>query len=148
MKIKFREAIPMRGHFIMRVYKSGKLFERYEDHNLIVNGAKNAAAHLLAGDMQGKHISKIAFGTSGNIPTPDDTEIVSSFVRNISAVGYPALGHAEFRWNLLASEANGKDIMEFGLLCEDGTLFARKVREKAIPKASDIALEGEWIIIF
>jgi len=148
MKIQIREAMPMRGRFIMRVYKRGKLIEEYKDDNLIVNGAKDAAAHLLAGDMANKYISKIAFGTSGNIPTPDDTAITSPFIKNISGVGYPALGNAEFRWNLLAPEANGKLIMEFGLLCEDGTLFARKIREKAIPKESDIALEGEWIIIF
>jgi hypothetical protein len=147
MKIKFREAMPMRGRFIMRVYKRGKLIETYKDDNLIVNGAKDAAAHLLAGDIATKHISKIAFGISGNIPTPDDTEIASPFVKNIAAVGYPALGHAEFRWNLTSQEANGKHIIEFGLLCEDGTLFARKVRTEAIPKESDIALEGEWIII-
>jgi hypothetical protein len=148
MKMNFREAMLMKGCFIMRVYKSGKLIEVYEDHNLIVNGAKDAAAHLLAGDIDGKYISKIAFGTSGNIPTPDDTALKEPFIKKISAVGYPALGHVEFRWNLLASEANGKGITEFGLVCEDGTLFSRKVRDKAIPKESDIALEGEWIIIF
>jgi hypothetical protein len=38
-------------------------------------------------------------------------------------------------------------IIEFGLLCEDGTLWARKIREEAIPKEADISLEGEWIII-
>jgi hypothetical protein len=148
MKIQIREVLPMRGCFIMRVYRRGKLIEVYKDYNLIVNGAKDAAAHLLGGDGNGKHVSKIAFGISGNIPTPDDTEIKSPFVKNVSGVGYPALGQAEFMWKLLAPEANGKLIMEFGLLCEDGTLFARKVREKAIPKESDIALEGEWIIIF
>jgi len=148
MKTQFREVFPMRGIFVMRVYRNGKLIEVYKDKNLIVNGAKDAATHLLSGDSEGKHISKIAFGTSGNIPTPDDTEISSPFVKNISAVGYPAQGHAEFSWRLTESEANGKPIMEFGLLCEDGTLFARKVRENAIPKESDIALEGEWIIIF
>jgi hypothetical protein len=138
----------MRGIFIMRTYRRGKLIEVYKDDNLIVNGAKDAAAHLLAGDGAGKHVSKIAFGTSGNIPTPDDTAVALPFVKNISGVGYPALGNAEFRWHLPEPEANGKLIVEFGLLCDDGTLFARKVREKAIPKESDIALEGEWIIIF
>jgi hypothetical protein len=45
-------------------------------------------------------------------------------------------------------EANGKAIMEFGLICTDGTLFARKNRAKAIEKDSDISLEGKWRIIF
>jgi len=146
VKIQFRETMPMSGCFRMRVYRKGKLIEQYEDKNLIVNGARQAAAQLIAGSGSGKHIAKIAFGTNGNIPTPDDTEITAPFVKNLSGVTYPVLGRAEFAWKLLASEANGKAIIEFGLLCEDGTLWARKVREEAIPKGPDIALEGEWLI--
>lgn len=148
MKMVFREAMFMQGYFIMRVYQRGKLIEVYEDKNLIVNGAKNAAAGLLGGNGSGKQISKIGFGTGGNIPTPDDIELVSPFIRPISSAVYPAVGQVEFRWNLLAQEANGKHIIEFGLFCEDGTLFSRKIREEAIPKDKDISLEGEWIIIF
>ena len=148
MKIQFRETMPMRGCFRMRVYRKGKLIDQYEDRNLIVNGARLAAAQLIAGAGSGKHISKIAFGTNGNIPTPDDAAIASPFVKNLDGAAYPVLGQAEFSWKLLATEANGKAIIEFGLLCEDGTLFARKVRGEAIPKGPDIALEGEWIIIF
>jgi hypothetical protein len=137
----------MRGCFILRVYKRGKLIERYQDHNLIVSGAQAAAAQLLAGAGQGKYISKIAFGTNGNVPTPDDTEIASPFTKRVSAYSFPATGHVEFKWNLLSNEANGMRIFEFGLLCEDGTLWARKIRQEAIPKEADISLEGEWIII-
>jgi hypothetical protein len=147
MKMQFRETMPMSGCFAMRVFRRGTLIENYRDHNLIVSGAQNAAARLLAGEGAGKHISKIAFGTSGNIPTPDDTEIVSPFIKAISAFSYPATGQVEFKWKLQSNEANGKAIIEFGLLCEDGTLFARKIRQEAIPKEADISLEGEWIII-
>jgi hypothetical protein len=132
----------------MRVYRRGKLIETYRDHNLIVSGAQVAAAHLLAGDGAGKNISKIAFGTSGNIPTPDDTAITNPFSKPVLAFSYPEIGQVQVAWNLLASEANGKAIMEFGLLCADGTLFARKIRQEAIPKEADIALEGEWLILF
>ncbi|MDR2632124.1 MAG: hypothetical protein LBC51_00685 [Treponema sp.] len=45
-------------------------------------------------------------------------------------VMYPAAGQIQINWNLLTAEANGKAIMEFGLLCSDGTLFTRKNREK------------------
>jgi hypothetical protein len=148
MKIQIKETLPMRGCFTMRVYRRGELIERYEDHNLIVSGAQNAAARLLAGAGQGKHISKIAFGTNGNIPTPDDTEITSPFYKPVLSFSFPATGQVEFKWNLLSHEANGKAIKEFGLLCEDLSLFARKVRGEAIPKEADISLEGEWVIIF
>ena len=39
------------------------------------------------------------------------------------------------------------NIVEYGLLCDDDSLFARKTRE-AIYKANDIAVDGEWSIIF
>jgi hypothetical protein len=54
----------------------------------------------------------------------------------------------QVNWKLLVSEANGKAIREFGLLTEDGTLFARRIRANPIYKESDISIEGEWIIIF
>lgn len=148
MSIKISEAMPMRGRFTMRVFKGDKLIERFEDHNLIVNGARRSAASLIAGMGTDKHISKIAFGTSGNIPTPDDTKITDPFIKAITSVVFPSDGVAEFRWRLNANEANGKAIIEFGLLCEDGTLWSRKIREEAIPKDKDMALEGEWQILF
>jgi hypothetical protein len=147
MNIQFRETLPIRGCFTMRIFRRGSLIERYQDHNLIVSGAQNAAARLLAGEGEGKHISKIAFGTSGNIPTPDDTEITSPFIKGLTSFSFPDTGQVEFKWSLDSNEANGKAIKEFGLLCEDLSLFARKVRGEAIPKEADISLEGEWIII-
>jgi hypothetical protein len=148
MKINFRDAMPpMRGCFRMRVYKRGKLVEEYQDRNLIVNGARDAVARLISGAGEGKQIARIAFGTSGNIPTPDDTAITNPFIKPILSASYPETGQVEFKWNLQSGEANGKGIIEFGLLCADGTLYARKIRQEAIPKEPDISLEGEWIII-
>ena len=146
MKNRFVDTMPMKGRFRLRAYRAGKLVETWEDKNLIVDGARRAAAELIAGVGTGKHIAGIAFGTRAAAPTPDDTEITEAFVKKLDGVTFPLPGQACFSWRLDASEANGMDIIEFGLLTEDGTLWARKVREKAIPKAGDIALEGEWII--
>lgn len=41
----------------------------------------------------------------------------------------------------------GLNIRELGLLCADGTLFARKVRG-LIEKTSDLSITGSWTIIF
>jgi hypothetical protein len=38
-------------------------------------------------------------------------------------------------------------IREFGLMTEDGTLFARRVRANPICKESNISIEGEWSFI-
>ncbi|GHV90818.1 hypothetical protein AGMMS50268_13210 [Spirochaetia bacterium] len=148
MNLQFREAMPtMRGCFKLRVYRNGQVIQTIEDHNLIVNGAQHAAALLSAGDGAGKYIAKIAFGINGNIPTPGDTAITGAFIKPLQGHSYPADEQVEFKWKLMGNEANGMKIIEFGLLCEDGTLWARKIREEAIPKEPDISLEGEWIII-
>ncbi len=52
-----------------------------------------------------------------------------------------------FAFTLNTGEANGKTIQEFGLLCSDGTLFARKTRG-GIVKADDISIAGTWTIKF
>jgi hypothetical protein len=124
------------------------LVEEYADHNLIVNGAKTAMARLIAGQAAGKNINRIAFGTNGNLPTPNDTAIASPFIKTISGISYPEYNQVEFAWSLATTESNGKAISEFGLLCADGTLFARKTRTLPLNKDSDFAIEGEWIIIF
>lgn len=146
--IKSCEKEKMRGCFRMKVYRSGKLIETYEDDNLIVSGAKSAMAALIAGNGAGKSITQIAFGTNGDVPTPDDTAITQPFAKGVTAVSYPETGQVEFSWDLLTGESNSKAILEFGLILEDGTLFARKHRPAPIHKDSDIALEGQWLIIF
>jgi len=65
----------------------------------------------------------------------------------VSDCTYPATGEACFAFTIGAGEANGKSIREFGLLCSDGTLFARRTRG-VIEKADDIEITGTWTIKF
>jgi hypothetical protein len=155
----------------MTVRKDGKIIEQYEDHNLIVNNAKLLMAHLIGGDTTGTFITNIAFGTNGTPPTTDDTTITNAFSKPVSKVSYPGflteeidvgpvfglpyelivewVGYkVQFDWELRTSEDNGQAISEFGLLSGNQTLFNRKTRDNPIPKASDISIEGSWIITF
>jgi hypothetical protein len=132
----------------MRAFRRGTLIETYQDRNLIVNGARAALAALIAGEGSGKTVSGIAFGTNAAVPAPDDTGITGAFTKTLDGFVFPAPGRAEFRWSLASAEANGLAISEFGLLCADGTLFARKNRAAPIYKDSDITLEGQWLITF
>jgi hypothetical protein len=147
-RIKHRDLDCLHGHFSIRVYRRGRLIEAYEDHNLIVNGAKAAMTHLIAGAGTGKNINRIALGTNGASLNTNNTTITSPFIKTISGILYPQTNQVEFDWALSTTEANGKAISEFGLLCADGTLFARKTRVKPLNKENDIAIEGQWIIIF
>jgi hypothetical protein len=146
--IQQKEMIPMSGKFQLWVYRGGILMEYYEDRNLIVNGARTAMAYLVGGDGTAKNINRIAFGTNGGAPSTTDAVIKTAYTKNIINVTYPEAGQVEISWNLLAGEANEKAIREFGLICADGTLFARKSRAKPIEKDSDISLEGKWRLIF
>ena len=146
MKIAIMEKAVLRGHFRMRVYLRGVLIETFEDHNLIVDGARSLVIRLISGNGNGVYVNRIAFGTNGNIPVPNDTEIAAPVIKTVDQVSYPSANQAQFDWSLAKTEGNGKEIREFGLLCTDNTLFARKVRLHPIYKDSDIALEGQWII--
>jgi hypothetical protein len=147
MKLADHYPVELRGEFRMRVYRKGVLIEAYEDRNLIVNGARSAIARLISGDGTGKNINRIAFGTGNAAPSPDNTAITGAFVKNLTGYSFPMTGQVLFSWNLLTTEANGKGILEFGLLCADNTLFARKIRTKPLEKDSDISIEGQWLII-
>ncbi len=167
----FPRSFKPRGLFKMTQRRNGRIIERYEDHNLIVNNAKLLMAHLIGGDTTGKSITNIAFGTNGTAPTPDDSMNTHPFSKAVSGVTYPGflseevnwgpvLGlpsdlitewtgyQVQFDWVLLTSEDNGHAICEFGLLSGNQTLFARKTRNNPIHKAPDISIEGSWIITF
>jgi hypothetical protein len=150
--VELKDTVSLRGNFTMSVYKgegaNRKLIETFEDRNLIVNLARVSMAHLIAGDVAQRSMLSIAFGTNGNTPTVDDTAITDPFVKELGGVTYPQVGQVRFAWNLTMAEANGKAIMEFGLLTADGNLFCRRTRTTPINKESDISLEGTWTIIF
>jgi hypothetical protein len=146
--IQQKEKVSINGEFRLWIYRRGILIEYYEDCNLIVNGARAAIAYLVGGDTTKRNINRIAFGINGNPPSTTDTTITAAYTKAIIDATYAADGQVEISWNLLVGEVNGKSIMEFGLLCADGTLFSRKNRVKAIEKDSDISLEGKWRILF
>ena len=140
---------PLRGEFkLIGRDKEGRIVLDYSDKNMIVNNAKAALAALVSNkDADAKVIKRIGFGTSSTVPNPNDVELANPYTKTITAYTYPAQGRVTFTWGLDYGEANGKAISEFGLLCDDGSLFARKVRG-TITKDEDLALEGEWTLIF
>ena len=141
---------PMEGILRYKVFNNGVLLEEVEEKNLIVNGARNQMARLIAGDFQGRNITKIAFGVSGTAPVVGDETLTNPFIKELSGFSFPEMGQVQFDWELTIHEANGKAILEFGLITEDDTLFSRRIRDngKPIHKESDISIIGQWIIIF
>jgi len=105
------------------------------------------ARHLI-GDCTDREIAQIGFGTDATEPAASDTTLINPFKKAIDGTEFPSAGKVRFNWTLDTSESNGKAIREFGLFCENDTLFARRIRATAINKESDISLEGYWEINF
>lgn len=138
----------LKGSFELTVLDlSGNVLETYVDPNLVVNGGREAVMKLLGAATAGKQLTKLQVGTNGTAPVSADNAITGAFTKTLGAVSYPTISSVRFAWTLGSSEANGIAIREFGLTCQDGTLFARKVRE-VINKNSDIILNGNWTISF
>jgi hypothetical protein len=147
-QIKFSEMPFLRGRLYYTVYRNGVPVESFADSNLIVNTARLQMAHLVAGDVTGRSINRIAVGTNGDVPLLADTEITKAFIKKVDGFEYPAIDRVKINWKILQAEANGMAIREFGLLTENGALFARRIRDSPLNKESDISIEGEWVIIF
>jgi hypothetical protein len=153
-KVRFvddlREQKPMKGILSYTVFKNGVPIETARDENLILNGARDLMARLIAGEFTGRNITKIGLGVSGKAPEFTDETLSGSFEKILDGYTFPSIGQIQFDWSLTTSEANGMAILEFGLIAENGTLFSRRIREngKPINKESDISITGQWIIIF
>ena len=135
------------GRLAVQVFRGGDLVDAWESHNLIVAGAREVMAALIAG--AGAPISHIGFGDNGTPVDLADTSLTAMYSRPLGAVSYPAPGVVSFEFSLSTAEANGLTIREFGLLTSSGVLFSRKTRGGAsIEKTSDISLSGTWTITF
>jgi hypothetical protein len=153
MIIKTKENLEPRGEFCLRVWKHHKdggktLLQEYEEHNLIVNGGREQVAHLIAGDYNGRRVTRVGFGTSNATALPTDTSLTNPYTRAIKSFTFPDFNRVQFNWDLPVNEANGMAISEFGLFCEDGTLFSHKIRVSPLNKEDDISFEGQWVIVF
>jgi hypothetical protein len=144
-----REQKPMKGILSYTVFKNGIPVETAMDENLILNGARNLMARLIAGEFTGRNITKIGLGVSGTAPEVSNETLIGSFEKNLDGYTFSS-GQVQFNWSLRTNEANGMAILEFGLIAEDGTLFSRRIREngKPINKEGDISITGQWTIIF
>lgn len=135
------------GILTLKVFRGGDEDEEAGE-NLVVDLSKQTLARLLGGDVANRSVTKIGFGTSGSAPAAGNTSLTDAYVKALTSVSYPATNSVEFAFSLGTSEANGKEIREFGLLTAGNMLFARKVRAGAIHKDSDISISGTWRINF
>lgn len=148
MKLHDKHPSPT-GIFDLKVWRDGRLIDSYRDENLIVDPGRNAVTRLLGGDGAGLWIAKIGFGIGATPADPSNSALSGAFIKDLDAHTYPTNTSVSFSFSLLATEANGLQISEFGLITASGVLFARKVRTAGpLTKDSDLALSGSWTLLY
>lgn len=136
------------GEFRLHVWRRGVLIETVREPNLVVDNYKFLQARLLGGDVTNRSVTRFGVGTSGATPAGGNTALTAQFAKALDSVSYPAANQVSFNFSLGTAEANGKALLEFGLLTDDNTLYARKVRAVALDKTLDISFTGSWVITF
>ena len=144
------DRIPHRptGRLHLEVWRHGRRIEVFDAPNLVVNGYRLVQSRLLGGDVTNRSITQFGVGTNGAAPVPGNTSLTGAYLNALTGVTYPASNQVRFAFELASGEANGLSIQEFGLLCADGTLYARKVRSATLLKDAGISLTGTWTITF
>ena len=136
------------GRLHLDIFEYGRLIDVFDECNLVVDGYKNIHAHLVGGDTANYRVTQFGVGTGGVAPSPGNIVLSSPFLKAVDSVSYPSFGVVQYGFSLGSAEANGMDIMEFGLLAAGGALYARRVRASALTKNAGISFSGTWTITF
>jgi hypothetical protein len=146
--MKVTEETKLIGIFSLNIHdKNGKIIESFQEKNLIVTKGRENMSKLISASGNSYFVDEIGFGTDGTTPTAGDLVLTGSTTKAFDSITYPDPNSVEFNWSLGLSEANGMAIAEFGLISNNGDLFARKSRS-VINKESDFSITGTWKIIF
>lgn len=126
--------------------KDGKIICGFSMHNVITNnGIKKLLQFITTGASSA--IAKISFGTSNTTPAETDLAITNAYTIDVSSASYDEeKKECKFTFVLEMNEDNGVTIREAGLVCADGTLFARRVFPLEIEKSENVTVEGYWTI--
>jgi hypothetical protein len=152
----------MKGSLVLKVIRDNEIegvwSERERFDNLIVTSGRTNLAKLLAGKT-GMHVSKVGVGSGKLTPGTTDTgltnpSVVSVFEARIG-VGLEKEGGVfndprvvQFHFRFEKAVAVGKEIWEYGLICDDNTLFSRITRPTSFIKTDIDVIVGFWQIQF
>ncbi|MGI4943637.1 MAG: hypothetical protein ACRYHQ_24245 [Janthinobacterium lividum] len=144
------------GFFKLDVFQNGELVEHYEGENLVTNSGRSALCYAAcfssssgAGDSTA-FIGRIGFGSS---VVPSNVYINALtpplYLNALTQATFDnAYLNATFGFALVAGEAVGLSIGEFGLYTKRGALFARKNRSIPLVTDANTSLSGTWTISF
>lgn len=135
-----------KGEFHIDVFKGGRHFKTFADHNLVVEAGRVRLAELAAG-VSTAYITQIGVGEGDTTEADGDTELTNQALFPLDKASVTGRD-ARFDFSIDNTQGNGLKIHEFGLFCADGTMFSHRVRSGVIEKADDISIKGYWILHF
>lgn len=143
----------MRGDLIVEIVSADGVVQSQEEYrNAITVAAPGQVLRMLAGDWgaigQRRWVRRMQFGIGNLAESSSNTSLQHpiSPVKVVSAsVSVDDPPRVQFGASLGVTEANGFGISEAGLLCDDGTLFARKTFGKR-DKTKDYIFNFYWTI--
>jgi len=135
----------LKGKVVIEILKDGKIVDRIEVNNLVVQNARTVICQLLAGANQANNtVTKLALGTGNTEPSITDTRLANEVARvPIINYAFPSYNTVEFEAYVDQDTANGNVIQEFGLFTEGGIMVAR-VLVSPITKDSTFAFYVRW----
>ena len=140
------ELTNIKGSLELKIFHKAKPMERICGNNLIVDLGKELLAKLLGG-FSAEKIAFVGVGTNGTKAAGDNVSLTGQIL--IPVIQANVSGSSiVFRFNIDETMANGIKIREFGLFGNKGTMFARRIREKALDKDHAMRIEGIWTIQF
>ena len=132
--------------------EDGNIVNQWKSNNMVVGGGRNAVLGLISDDgtsTTDKVITEMSWGTNGAATNISDAApLTDNFDKTLDGHVVDGVNYkCTFTGSLSTSENNGVTIREVGLLCADGTLFARYVWA-GVAKTNAISLSVDWVIKF
>ena len=146
--LQFQDTVePCKGEFHIDVLKNGRIVKTISDHNMVVDVGRIRLAELAAGTKANQHITQIGLGSGSETEDASDISLTNQTLLPLSGVTVTGRD-VRFDFFVDTDQANGLQVLEFGLFCADNTMFSHRVRSGVIEKENDIQLKGYWILHF
>ncbi|MBM4394350.1 MAG: hypothetical protein FJ087_01515 [Deltaproteobacteria bacterium] len=144
-----KEAFPLPKGVLELVFLDGQgnRIGYVKSPNMVVAAGRGMMAAAM-----GSVINRVAVGTNGASPTPDDVApLAEQFAVVPTGITYPDARSVQVAFTVAADQYNGHVIREFGLerlAGETYTLFARKAFPDGFAKTADVVIQGTWTVTF
>lgn len=109
-----KDRITLKGDVVLELRRNGKVIEREELHNLIVNDGKERVAKLLNG-ISAATFGFIGIGTGTTAPTTGDTTLETEITRADTTESYESGYKAVFEKTFSFGSGEVYDITEAGV---------------------------------